>query len=131
MNDRLDMVRQLPLHQYLGIDALSSEAGNGRLAFDASERVINPAGLLHGGVVYTLCDVCAYAGLLSVLADNEEAVTHDIHVSVLRAARQGDRIEIVSELVKRGRSLCFVDVRAEVGGQLIATARVTKSIITR
>ena len=78
-----------------------------------------------------LSDVCAYAGLLSLLSDNEEAVTHDLHVSVLRPAMLGDEVVFRSEVVKRGRQLCFLNVTATVDDKIIATARVTKSIISQ
>ena len=130
-NDRLEAVRTLPLHQHLGVETLDSANGEGLLRFVVNERVVNPAGVLHGGVVYTLCDVCAYAGLLSALDDNQDAVTHDLHVSVLRPARLSDPVEIRSRVVRKGRSLCFLDVEARVGEHIMATARVTKSLTPR
>jgi len=66
---------------------------------------------------------------LSVLKPNEEAVTHDIHISVLRPGKLNDKVLYQSKLVKRGRTLCFIDVEASIDGKLIATARVTKSIV--
>lgn len=126
---RIEAVLNLPLHRHLGVTRLESSDGEAELQFQVDENALNPAGVLHGGVLYMLCDVCAYAGLLSVLEDNEEAVTHDIHVSVMRSAGAGDRVVIRSKLLKRGRSLCFVDISASVGDKVIATARVTKSVI--
>lgn len=127
--NRLDMVRNLPLHQYMGVTQLSAREGKGRLEFVVGENNINPAGVLHGGVIYTLCDVCAYAGLLSLLAPEQEAVTHDLHVSVLRPARDGQTVVIESVPVRLGRRLGFFDVTATVDHTAIATARVTKSIL--
>lgn len=126
---RIETVLNLPLHRHLGVTSIESSEGQAELQFEVGENTLNPAGALHGGALYMLCDVCAYAGLLSVLEDNEEAVTHDIHVSVMRSAGAGDNVVIRSTLLKRGRSLCFVDISASVGGKVIATARVTKSVI--
>ncbi|MDX1800285.1 MAG: PaaI family thioesterase [Marinobacter sp.] len=127
--NRLDAVRNLPLHRYLGVSRLTSEDGCGTLTFEVGESTANPAGVLHGGVIYTLCDVCAYAGLLSVLAPDQEAVTHDIHVSVMRSAQHGDTVVIESRPVRLGRRIGFFEVTATVGDTVIATARVTKSIL--
>ena len=129
MQQRVETVLKHPLHRYLGLDYIDSDQGEATLGFVVNENTLNPAGVLHGGVVYTLCDVCAYAGLLSMLGEDEEAVTHDIHISALRSAKLGDAVKIRSSLIKRGRTLCFIDVTAEVEGKLIATARVTKSIL--
>jgi len=130
MTPRLRKVLDHPLHQFLGVADISSEDGQGEIRIKVSEELVNPAGLFHGGVVYVLSDVCAYAGLLNLLSDNEEAVTHDLHVSVLRPAKLGDEVVFRSDVVKRGRQLCFLDVTASVNEKVIATARVTKSIIT-
>ena len=66
-----------------------------------------------------------------MLADDREAVTHDRHHPVLRAAGRGDDVRMESRILKKGRSLCFIDVSATVSGQLIATARITKSIVRK
>ena len=131
MNPRLQTVLSHPLHQFLGVADIHSNDGHGEIRITVTDQLINPAGLFHGGVVYVLSDVCAYAGLLSLLSDNEEAVTHDLHVSVLRPAMLGDEVVFRSEVVKRGRQLCFLNVTATVDDKIIATARVTKSIISQ
>ena len=66
-NERFSEVIRHPMHRDLGVDAIASRDREGRLSMSVGERAINPAGMLHGGVIYLLCDVCAYAGLLSVL----------------------------------------------------------------
>ncbi len=57
-------------------------------------------------------------------------VTHDLHVSVLRPVPSGQTVTVQSEIRRLGRAICFLDVSVESGGKLVATARVTKSIIT-
>jgi len=129
MNPRLQNVLSHPLHQFLGVADIHSTDGQGEIRITVTDELVNPAGVFHGGVVYVLSDVCAYAGLLSLLNDNEEAVTHDLHVSILRPAKRGDEVVFRSEVVKRGRQLCFIDVTASVNDKIIATIRVTKSVI--
>lgn len=129
MHKRVETVLQLPLHRYLGVSRIDASDGEANLLFEVNEATLNPAGVLHGGVIYTLCDVCAYAGLLTVLDDDQEAVTHDIHISAMRSATLGQQVSLQSRLLKRGRSLCFLEVSAEADGKLIASARVTKSLV--
>jgi len=50
---------------------------------------------------------------------------------VLRPGKLNDKVIYQSKLVKRGRTLCFIDVEARIEGKLIATARVTKSIVVQ
>lgn len=129
MNPRLQNVLSHPLHQFLGVADIHSTNGQGEIRITVTDELVNPAGVFHGGVVYVVSDVCAYAGLLSLLNDNEEAVTHDLHVSILRPAARGDEVVFRSEIIKRGRQLCFIDVTASVNDKIIATVRVTKSVI--
>ena len=128
MKDRLNIILKHPLHNFLGVTSISSDAGRGALSVTLTENVINPAGALHGGVIYSLCDVCAYGGLLSLLDEKTEAVTHDIQISVMRSAKLADVVDFQSEVVKMGKSVCFLDVKVTVAGEIIASARVTKSI---
>lgn len=129
MNSRIERVRTHPLHKHLGVDHIEAADGNGRFTVSVTDKILNPAGVLHGGVIYILCDVCAYAGLLSVLDENLEAVTHDIHISIMRSAPRGADVTFSSEIIKLGRSLCFIAVTAAMGETVIATAKVTKSLI--
>jgi len=131
MNRRLQAVEQHPLHRYLGVTTIQSNQGCAEFTIEVNEQTLNPAGVFHGGVIYILCDVCAYAGLSSVLEDNIEAVTHDIQVSVMRAAQMGDQINFKSKIVRLGKRLCFIETVATVGNHVIATAKITKSILSK
>lgn len=129
MTQRMQSVLNLPLHARLGITGAHAENGEAGFSFVVGDETVNPAGALHGGVVYLLCDVCAYLGLLSLLPDDLEAVTHDLHVSVLRASQRGDTVELSSRMLKKGKSVCFIEVSATCGGRDIARAAITKSLI--
>lgn len=129
MKSRIAQVIDHPLHRHLGIRTIDSTEGVGRLSITVDDNTVNPAGVFHGGVMYLLCDVCAYAGLLSVLESAQEAVTHDIHVSVMTTAKAGDVVTFSSRPAKIGRSIAFIDVEARVGASIIASARVTKTLM--
>jgi len=129
MIDKISPIKNHPLHIHLGVQDITSESGNGTLTAIVNTNSLNPSGYYHGGVMYTLCDCCAYSGILSALKSNEDAVTHDIHISVLRPGKLHDKVIYQSKLVKRGKTLCFIDVEAKIDGKLIATARITKSIV--
>lgn len=127
---KLQAVQNQPYHHYLGLQKLEAETGHGRLQLVIEEQLINPAGALHGGVLYSVLDVVSYLALLSQLEAKQEAVTHDIHVSVMRAAKLGQQLNFSATLEKLGKRLAFIEAKARCGEQLIASARVTKSIIS-
>ncbi len=129
MNQRLEKVINLPLHQQLGVKQISSSEGIGELPITVNESAVNPNGFLHGGIVYLLADVCAYAGLLSMLDPKQDAVTHDIHVSVIRPATLGDSLLFQSKVIRLGKRIAFLEVQVLKDNSIIASARVTKSIV--
>jgi len=130
MNEKIDLIKNHPLHIYLGVQEIISDNGTANLKAIVNNNSLNPSGFYHGGVMYLLLDACAYSGILSALDPHEDALTHDIHVSVMRPAKLNDSIIYQSNVVKRGKRLCFIDVVAKCEDKIIATARITKSIIS-
>lgn len=131
MQNKLEELARLPLHRHLGIENIRSDNGEGALEFDAGEALINATGVLHGGVIYMVLDICAYAGMFSVLPPDRVAVTHDIHVSVMRPVMMGDRVRVTSKTLKMGRTLCFLEAFAHVNDRIVAKGTVTKSLIEK
>ena len=130
MNERIKNALAIPFHQFMGVTSVESHSGTGAFSVEVTENIMNPTGKFHGGALYSLCDVCAYAGLASLMDDQTEAVTSDIHVSVMRAATVGDVVHFKSEILKLGKRLCFIDVEVTSKGKLIAAAKVTKSMLS-
>lgn len=122
-------VEALPYHRYLGLRVLESSEGRGKLELPITEANANAMNVLHGGVLYTVCDVASYLALVSLLPHDHGAVTHDLHVSCMRPGGFGETLLVEAEVVRQGRSVAFMDARARIGDKLIATARVTKSIM--
>ena len=129
IEQRIQLIKDNCFHQYIGIEEISSQSGEGLLSFTVGDSVLNPNGKLHGGIFYALSDVCAYAGLVSLLPPSQDAVTHDIHVSVLRFAKGGDKIIFKSQVSKLGKRIAFINTNAYCEDLFLTEARVTKSII--
>jgi uncharacterized protein (TIGR00369 family) len=118
------------LNQFIGLKVELAHEGRARLSFPVIERMLVPVGTVHAGIYYAACDFASYAALMSELAPNQAALTHDLHVSVMRSAGAGEEITILAEVVKRGRQLVFCEAKALSGERLLATARITKSIVS-
>ncbi len=129
MDSRFQILRDLPLHKYLGLTVREADAGRSVLELVVNTNNANVFGVLHGGVIYTICDVAGFAALCSVMSEDETAVTHDIHVSCIRPAPFGSTLRVEGTVVQKGRTLAFMDAVAKLGDKIIATARVTKSIV--
>lgn len=126
---RVQALIDVPLNRHLGLVFDHHDAaGVAHAHFDPHEG-LRAYGRLHGGALYALLDAMGLLALQPRLRPGQHAVTHDLHVSMLRAAPEGARVALRAELLKLGRTLAFIDARAEAGGQVLATARITKSIV--
>lgn len=132
LSERIALLQTHPLHRAMGVTQIEAEAGRASLQIVVGDAAVNPRGALHGGVIYTLCDLACYAALSSELGEGEDAATTDLHVSVMRAARAGESIRVLASVLKRGRNVAFLqsDVQ-DAQGQLLARASVTKSILKK
>ncbi len=118
-----------PQHRAMGVERIEAADGRSRVEIDVAGDMVNAAGMFLGGNVYTICDMACYAALLSELPEGHSAVTHDIHVSLMRGARAGDRVVFTGRVIRRGRSVAFMEAEARVGDEIMARATVTKSIL--
>ena len=127
---RVRGVLDIPLHRFLDValrDPADPAAG---IVFPAGEAALNNVGMLHGGVVYALLDVAAYLALLPALRDGENAVTHDLSVSLVRPVSADAQVEVTGTVVRKGRAVAFLRSEARVDDVVVATAQVTKTVVT-
>ncbi|MFT5681018.1 MAG: hypothetical protein ACI8RZ_001924 [Myxococcota bacterium] len=128
-DDILAAMTAFPLHKQFGFEIIRAEDGTCEARCTVGPPHLNYGGVIHGGVMYLLLDVCAYCAALTLLPDGTNATTHDIHVSMMRPTPDGADLRLTATVVKPGRSLFFIDVVATVAGKPVASARVTKSLV--
>ncbi len=128
--NELDKVRSWPLHHSWGVQSIRALDGRSEISVQVNESMSNPAGTMHGGLIYALTDVAAYTALLSVVEENQSGVTHHINVQVLRPVQLGAVLRIEAEVIKRGRRLSFIESKAYIEDKVVALASITKSMVT-
>lgn len=129
--ERQRAVLDLPLNRHLGIVFDGIVDGVAKSHFYSTPELATFGGTLHGGALSTLCEVAGFLALLPMLDDSQHAVTHDIHVSLMRAVPADTRCDLSGSVLRLGRTLAFIEVHAHVADKLVASARITKSIIAR
>ncbi|MFB3924776.1 MAG: PaaI family thioesterase [Syntrophales bacterium] len=118
-----------PYHKFIGLRVMEEWKGSCRIKFSPSGNTRNLTGVVHGGIYYTVLDVAAFVASATVIPDERLTVTSDINISVLAAVSEGDII-VDARVLKTGKRNCIIDSRAfDSNGNLVAIARVTKSII--
>lgn len=83
---------------------------------DITEDVMNPFGVVHGGALFTLADLCCGA---AARVDGRHYVTDQASISYLRAVSEG-KVHARGTVLHRGRSRCIIDVKIYDGqGRLV------------
>ncbi len=83
---------------------------------------LNPNGVTHGGVVYTLADTAMGAALVTRLEPGERCVTLEIKINYLAPAATGT-LRCDARLLDRTRRVAVLEARVTDGdGRLIAVA---------
>ncbi len=93
------------------------------LRFDVRPAHCNSRGLLHGGVLATLCDNAMGLSLATTLEDpSPQIVTLNLTLDYLGSARVGDVVVITPRVLRAGGSVGFCDALVHGGEALIARA---------
>jgi uncharacterized protein (TIGR00369 family) len=125
----LRAMQEFPLHAQFGFEVVQAVDGACHAQCVIGPAHLNYGGVVHGGVLYLLLDVAAYCAAMTVVPAGFNATTHDLHVSVMRPTPGGVTLDLHGTVRKLGRTLVFIDAQASVAGKLMATARVTKSLV--
>jgi uncharacterized protein (TIGR00369 family) len=108
--------------------AVDPEAGTIEVVFAATERFLNPIGVIQGGLLAAMLDDTLGPALVATLGPGQFAPTADLHVQFLRPARPG-RLTGRGRVVRRGKDVAFMAGELfDDSGQVVATATATALI---
>lgn len=97
---------------------------DGRSTFESTVRPehMNPHGVVHGGIVYTLVDFAMGGALTSVLEPGERCATLEVKINYLAAITAGD-VRAEACVVSRSRRVGVMEARVYGDAQnLVALA---------
>ena len=93
----------------LGAKLVNSKKGSCRFKLDVKSKHLNHGGIVHGGVLATLCDISLAGAVTDVLGNNEWCVTAQLNIEYLYPAFPEETIFGYGKLVKKGNTLAFVE----------------------
>ena len=113
----------------LVLDEIDQEAGTIRAHVDIGPQHLQPAGLVHGGLVATIAETITSMGTwLGVQADGKSAQGLSNQTSFLRPLLAGS-INVVARVRHRGRTTWVWEVEAsDDQGRLCALVRMTIAV---
>lgn len=112
-----------PYAALLGIRVEEIGPGTARATIHLEDRLLNPVGVPHGGVYFSLADTACGSAMAS---HGYYAVTVSTSYEFLRSGRPGDTLTAVASEIKAGRTICVFDVRiTNQEGTLLGTGTFT------
>ena len=110
-----------PYAELIGFDVTNQQAGSSCLKILVRDELLNPNGVVHGGVLYSLADTGMGAALYPALAAGEACATINCSINYFKPVVTGS-IECNSTLVNHGKRISTLEAQIWNEGKLVANA---------
>lgn len=105
------MVTTFPLKAFLGLEIGDGpEPGSVEAIIDLGDNHLNPNGVAHGGVLFSMIDTAMGAATMRVLDEGHHCATVEIQTRFVRPAVSG-RLRCAATVIRRGRHLVHLESR--------------------
>jgi uncharacterized protein (TIGR00369 family) len=116
---------QAPIGKLLGFTNPELGPGTATIELDADERLANPMGTLHGGVLCDIADAAMGVAFATELERGETFTTLELKINFMKPVWRS-RLRAVAKVVKRGRTVGLVECDVfDDKGSLVARASST------
>jgi acyl-CoA thioesterase len=118
MSEIKDMIRKDPYARFLGIEFQKIEKGYSLCKLRVTEDMMNFAGLVHGGLVFSLADA-AFSAASNY--DYHPSYALDVSGSFLQSGKIGDTIIAEAALIHTTKRTGVYRLEVHNNGELMAT----------
>ena len=112
----------------IGLTFEARHDGRSRCALEVSDELLNPNGVVHGGVIYSMADTGMGGALHSLMGVGESCATIEIKIVYLKPAT-GGILTCETKVIHKGKRIAVMESEVENDGRLIAKALGTFSIL--
>ena len=124
-----DQESSFPLAQFLGMATTLVEPGQATTSATLGPRHLNPHGVTHGGVIFTLVDTGMGHATTSLLEEGQHCASVEIQIRFLHPVRSGV-VEAQTTVLRRGGRIVHLESRVhDSDGALVATASGTFAVL--
>jgi len=116
-----------PFRDLVGVTFTKVDSGYSHCVLEVDKRLLNPAGIVHGGALYTLADSGMGAALFSSVGEGEMFLTVETSIFYFKAVSSGT-LTCESKVVHRGKRIAMMEAEIRNEGQTVAKAVGTFSI---
>ncbi len=122
-----DMSGFNPFGDLIGLQFLKCEGGQSRCTLEVEQRLLNPHGAVHGGVLYSMADTGMGGAMYTVMERDELCATIEIKITYFKAVRSGTMV-CDTRIISRGRRTAALESEITNDGRLVAKASGTFSV---
>lgn len=97
-----------PVARVLGFDVTGVEVGRVVIEMDATERLHNPMGTLHGGILCDISDAAMGYAFATTLAEDELFTTMEIKLNFMKPIFKS-KLRAEGQLIKKGSSVGLLE----------------------
>jgi len=116
-----------PFRDLVGVTFTKVDNGYSHCVLEVDKKLLNPAGIVHGGALYTLVDSGMGAALFSLADEGELFLTVETSVFYFKAVSSGT-LTCESRVVHKGKRIAVIEAKIMNGEQMVAKAIGTFSI---
>ncbi len=107
--------------ELIGLKFTELQEGRSRCVLEVNEKLFNPHGVLHGGVVYSMADTGMGAALYSLLDEDELCTTVEVKISYFKALTNGTLV-CDTKVINKTRRIAVLESEIRNDQQLTAKA---------
>ncbi len=109
--------------KWLGVQVDEYREGYCKLHYTIRADMLNGFGIVHGGVVFSGAD-CAFAYACN--SHGQLSVALDVHISFIRAAKEGDLLTVEASEIHTGNKTSFYNITTtDENGKIISVFKGT------
>jgi acyl-CoA thioesterase len=122
-----DMSGLNPFGDLIGLQFVKCEGGHSQCILEVNQKMLNPHGVVHGGVLYSMADTGMGGATYTVMEKDELCATIEIKIVYFKAVREGTLV-CDTKIINRGKRVAALESEITSGGRLVAKASGTYSI---
>ena len=116
-----------PFADLIGLSFTKQESGWSKCQLNVEESLLNPYGMLHGGVIYSLADAAMGAALYSTMDESERCATVEMKIASFKPITSGI-LNCTVTVVHRSKRLGYLEAEVKSQEGIVDRASSTFSI---
>ena len=101
----------------IGFKSVARKKGYSKIKLKIGKQHLNHGGIVHGGVLATLCDSTLANAVTSEMKKDQWCVTIQLTIEYMEPAFLGETLYGYGKLVRKGKTIAFVEGGIETKGK--------------